>query len=131
MAVDDQIQDKPKPVKYTMSDGGIWRDWDKRDPESPGRVHSIKFDDGSIFDIDTGWRPVVTVHKPSKAQAYIDPIVDMITEELMRMTSDGMTFAAVQINIDSRSLAITGKNAAGQLHGRRIALCYDPEAMES
>jgi hypothetical protein len=46
----------PQPVKYTITEGGDWFRWGSQKP--PHRlIHSILFDDGSIFDAVTGWRP--------------------------------------------------------------------------
>lgn len=57
------MTDKPQPVAYTSHEGGVWQAWKQftpgsaewRDPER-GRIHSIKFDDGSVFDAVNGWR---------------------------------------------------------------------------
>jgi hypothetical protein len=53
---------KPQPVKYTQYEGDHWSDWgtiDERRQTDMGkgvRFHSIKFDDGSVFDMLNGWR---------------------------------------------------------------------------
>lgn len=48
---------KPKPVAFTVKDGGDWYDWGgwPQDRRERG-IHAIKFDDGSIFDAVNGWR---------------------------------------------------------------------------
>jgi len=44
----------PEPVYYTMYEGGPWNTW--RKGKNNHVAHSIKFSDGSIFDMVNGWR---------------------------------------------------------------------------
>lgn len=52
-----------KPTRFTTEEGGTWVQWENRHEVSRwyagGRtlaVHSIEFDDGSVFDVVNGWR---------------------------------------------------------------------------
>lgn len=47
--------DKPKPTHYTTKEGGHWNTWLPDNRNHP-TAHSIKFEDGSIFDMVNGWR---------------------------------------------------------------------------
>lgn len=60
---------KPKPIKFTRTEGGQWELWVKycdRDFSRPSdyvpHVHSVLFEDGSIFDTVSGWRPQICTH---------------------------------------------------------------------
>jgi hypothetical protein len=50
----------PKPIAYTTKEGGDWQRW--RDwvyvgaPPNPPLVHSVMFEDGTMFDTFNGWR---------------------------------------------------------------------------
>ena len=48
------IIEKPSPKKFTTQIGGEWLNWDKLC--STDRIVSILFEDGSVFDRNTGWR---------------------------------------------------------------------------
>lgn len=48
-------QAKPKPVFMTRTEGGPWLPFD-RDVGRESLVHSILFEDGSVFDAVNGWR---------------------------------------------------------------------------
>ena len=45
---------KPAPIKYTATEGGDWIEWDAGSKRS---LHSVMFEDGSVFDSRSGWRP--------------------------------------------------------------------------
>lgn len=50
---------KQKPTHITIREGTSWITWDQwqkiRDIYE-GRIHSIKFEDGNVFDAVNGWR---------------------------------------------------------------------------
>jgi hypothetical protein len=50
---------RPKAQAVTFSEGGNWVSFPCRERNTPQGilVHSIKFDDGSIWDAYNGWRP--------------------------------------------------------------------------
>jgi hypothetical protein len=48
------MTNKPKPIKYTTLDGGVWQLW--RDDVQRLHVHAVMFEDGSVFDAVNGWR---------------------------------------------------------------------------
>jgi hypothetical protein len=53
----EKQQELPKPICFTVVEGGDWHYWDKFNADNrPSTIHSIKFDDGNIFDTQNGWR---------------------------------------------------------------------------
>jgi len=49
---------RPEVVAVTLREGGEWVDWvvNKTALNQGGLVHSLKFEDGSIWDVYGGWR---------------------------------------------------------------------------
>lgn len=45
---------KPKPISYCSKQGDYWYGWE--DFSRPKTIYSIRFDDGSVFDMVNGWR---------------------------------------------------------------------------
>lgn len=43
------------PIAFTKSEGEVWRAWEDRFNAPPG-VYAVLFDDGSVFDVHSGWR---------------------------------------------------------------------------
>lgn len=46
----------PKATHFTTFEGGIWYAWVELTMPLRGIVHSVKFEDGSIWDSLIGWR---------------------------------------------------------------------------
>lgn len=57
-----------QPIAVTDREGGVWIPWErwsKQDwPKVDTLIHSIMFDDGSIFDAINGWRQPSKYHTP-------------------------------------------------------------------
>jgi hypothetical protein len=52
----NKLERKPRLIAFTTIEGGDWHKWS---PESFSimRIHSLLFQDGSIWDFVNGWRP--------------------------------------------------------------------------
>lgn len=46
-----------RPTHYTCREGDDWTPWEARPVLKLPYVYAIKFEDGSIFDMVSGWRP--------------------------------------------------------------------------
>lgn len=46
----------PKPTHFTQTEGDRWVKWDDVSVLRQS-FHAVKFEDGSVFDVRTGWRP--------------------------------------------------------------------------
>jgi hypothetical protein len=54
---------RPKPTHYTVKEGGPWLSWIEI---NKGNVlHSVRFEDGSEFDVINGWRNGSSIENPS------------------------------------------------------------------
>ena len=54
-----------QPTHFTMCEGGEWYAWDTKFREMR-TAHSIRFTDGSVFDMVNGWRPPLTLPAQEK-----------------------------------------------------------------
>ena len=78
----------PKPVEYTIKEGGHWRSWEEtKGMRIMNPIHAIKFDNGRIFDMVNGWRPV------EKPKSDLRLVERRLLEELQILINNGQMLA--------------------------------------